>query len=260
MRRLLLTTLLSLPLIISVAYATNSKLSGLSSAAAISGTDLFYDVQSAGAGGVKETAAQLLTLMQTDLGQVPIPSYTSSNWYNIYGYPPSQGSVGGSQAVAAATVYCAPAWVPTAMTIKTLGADVVTAVAASNAQFAVYSFSAGVLTLVDSTASVATTGTGSVSKAVANTTDVLSAGKLYFLCANDDSAVTFTGVAAGLAGSVIGSSTGLDVTSATASSGIQGVKWSASLGTWAATENLSATTNVTNASGVILPFVAVQVN
>ena len=47
----------------TAAYAASSTLGNLSSGSAISATDLFYDVQSVGTGGVKVTGTQL-----TDLG------------------------------------------------------------------------------------------------------------------------------------------------------------------------------------------------
>ena len=45
----------------TAAWAVNTKLSSLSASAAVSGTDIFYNVQSAGSGGVKTTATQLAT-------------------------------------------------------------------------------------------------------------------------------------------------------------------------------------------------------
>ena len=45
----------------TAAYAASSTLSALTTGAAVSSTDLFYDVQTPGVGGVKVTATQLLT-------------------------------------------------------------------------------------------------------------------------------------------------------------------------------------------------------
>lgn len=49
----------------TTAYAASSTLSGLSAGGAISDTDLFYDVQTVGVGGVKVTGAQLKTYLGT---------------------------------------------------------------------------------------------------------------------------------------------------------------------------------------------------
>jgi hypothetical protein len=54
----------------TAAYAASTTLSNLSAGAAVSGTDLFYDVQTVGSGGVKVTAAQLLTYIQNNIAQV----------------------------------------------------------------------------------------------------------------------------------------------------------------------------------------------
>jgi hypothetical protein len=49
------------------ALAANTKLSSLSAGSAMADADLFYDVQSAGSGGVKETGTQIWTWIQTHL-------------------------------------------------------------------------------------------------------------------------------------------------------------------------------------------------
>lgn len=49
------------------AYAASSTLGNLSAGSAVAGTDLFYDVQSVGSGGVKVTATQLTTYFQGSL-------------------------------------------------------------------------------------------------------------------------------------------------------------------------------------------------
>ena len=54
----------------TAAYAASTTLSNLSAGSAISGTDLFYDVQTAGTGGVKVTAAQLLTYINANVTQI----------------------------------------------------------------------------------------------------------------------------------------------------------------------------------------------
>jgi hypothetical protein len=243
----------------TAAYAASSTLANLSAASSVAGTDLFYDVQTAGTGGVKATAAQIATYEATANGYgFPASYYVSSNWYGglFYNTP-----LAGSQAVTANTVYCSFGMVTTSVTIKALGGWISTAVAASNGQFAVYSLASGTLTLVDSTASVATTSSAAtVSQTVANTTDVLSPNVLYAFCANDDHAVTWNAVNAGMAGMTVGSSTLSQVVKPSNASGIVGVQWSASLGTWASTEALSSTTNTTNASGVITPYVVFEVN
>jgi hypothetical protein len=61
------------------AFAQSSKLSLLSAGVAITGTDLFYDVQTAGTGGVKITAAQLLTYMQAGVLNVGTTAVTGGS-------------------------------------------------------------------------------------------------------------------------------------------------------------------------------------
>lgn len=243
----------------TAAYAASSALSGLSAASSVAGTDLFYDVQTNGVGGVKATAAQLAAYEATVNGfGYPAAHYLTSNWYTGNILNPSTGA----QALAANTVYCAPGWVTSSVTIKALGIYVTTSVAGSNAQMAVYSESGGTLTLVDSTANVATTtSTSGASQTVANTTDVLSAGVLYFFCANDDHTVTLGATGnVGLMTFTIGSATLGPALVPQAGGGLMGIKWTATLGTWAGTEALSSTTAVTNTSGVQVPLVAFQVN
>ena len=244
----------------TAALAANTALSSLSAAASVAGTDLFYDVQTGGTGGVKATAAQIATYEATVNGfGNPQSYYVSSNWYSGYFY---QSASAGSQAVTLGTVYCSFGMVTASVTIKALGGWVTTAVGSSNAQFAVYSESGGTLTLVDSTANVATTSsTASASQTVANTTDVLSPNVLYAFCANDDHAITWgalsqTGPAAATVGSATLSHTLLGATAG----GVLGVKWTATLGTWTSTEALSSTTDVTNVTGAIMPYVAFEVN
>lgn len=50
-----------------LAWAANTKLSSLSAGGAMADTDLFYDVQTAGAGGAKETGTQIWTWIQSHL-------------------------------------------------------------------------------------------------------------------------------------------------------------------------------------------------
>jgi hypothetical protein len=58
------------------ALSASSSLSNLSAASSVASTDLFYDVQTAGTGGVKATGAQVLTFIETGLtmtGQIITP-------------------------------------------------------------------------------------------------------------------------------------------------------------------------------------------
>ena len=50
---------------VAAAWAASTKLSSLSSGGAIAGTDLFYDVQTAGTGGVQVTATQVATYIMS---------------------------------------------------------------------------------------------------------------------------------------------------------------------------------------------------
>lgn len=54
----------------TAAYAASSTLGNLTTGGAVSATDLFYDVQTVGTGGVKVTASQLLTYIAAHVGTV----------------------------------------------------------------------------------------------------------------------------------------------------------------------------------------------
>lgn len=248
----------------TAAWAANTALSSLSAASSVAGTDLFYDVQTAGTGGVKATAAQTATYTATAIGYAqPASYYLSSNWYT--GLWTTSGTVTNGAVVTANTIYCGFGWVTKSVTIKALGAWVQTGATSSNTQFAVYSESGGTLTLVDSTASVASaTNTTAISQTVANTTDVLKPNTIYAFCSNSSAGPIFANSNnSGFVVSLIGSATLSHVVNpvnASSNPGFVGVRWAATLGTWASTKALSATTDVTNATTYILPFVAFEVN
>lgn len=52
----------------TAAYAASSTLSALTAASGVNGTDMFYDVQTPGTGGVKASAAQLLAYIGANIG------------------------------------------------------------------------------------------------------------------------------------------------------------------------------------------------
>jgi hypothetical protein len=66
MRKWLAIWALLVGLPITLAWAANTQLSNLTAGGAVSATDLFYNVQSAGSGGVKTTAAQFATFAWTN--------------------------------------------------------------------------------------------------------------------------------------------------------------------------------------------------
>ncbi len=61
----ILLLLLGATVLSTSAFAASSTLSNLSAGGAVSGTDIFYDVQTSGTGGVKVTGTQLQTFMGT---------------------------------------------------------------------------------------------------------------------------------------------------------------------------------------------------
>lgn len=177
-------------------------------------------------------------------------------------YPLNTGMISGTgAAMAVNTIYCAFGSVNASVTIKSLGMRVVTGQAVSNAQFAIYSFAStptNTLTLVDSTASIATATNGAnVSQAVANTTDTLSAGTLYAICVNTSVAgivgVSYSTTSTGAA-ALIGSSTQISVSTQT---NIIGKSIAQTFGTWPGTLSFSGMADVT--SGV-LPQIVFLVN
>jgi hypothetical protein len=250
---------------VTAAWGANTALSSLSAASSVAATDLFYDVQTPGTGGVKATAAKTAAYTATAIGYAqPASYYVSSNWY--LGFWTTSGTVTNGAVVTANTIYCTFGWVTQSVTIKALGAWVQTGATSSNTQFAVYSESGGTLTLVDSTASVASaTNTTAISQTVANTTDVLKPNTVYAFCSNSSAAPIFAdiGTSASFPAALIGSATLSHVVNpinASSNPGFVGVRWAATLGTWASTKALSATTDVTNATTYLLPIVAFQVN
>lgn len=64
-RRLTILSLIGAVSFATAAWAANTALSALTAAGAISGTNLFYVVQTAGVGGVKATATQIATFMNS---------------------------------------------------------------------------------------------------------------------------------------------------------------------------------------------------
>jgi len=120
----------------------------------------------------------------------PASAYVSSKWYN----PVGAGSVTGV-AVAAGRVYCAFSGVSTAVTIKAL-TSWMTTTAAGSGQLAIYSYSGGTLTYVnsiDSTTNPASNAPLSAALHGATTTNLVPQ-TLYAFCSNNSVAPTFAGV------------------------------------------------------------------
>jgi len=186
----------------------------------------------------------------------PPPYYLSSNWYAPEG---SFNMLTGS-ATTASTIYCEYGYVNAKVTIKGLGAYLVTGVATDTTQFAIYSQSGGTLTLVDSTGSIAsgTVQTASaISGTLGNTTDVLQPNVLYAFCENGNGAMAFNSLS--IAGTsqarLVGSATEGNVVSSTAN--ITGRSISQTYNTWPATIAESGMADVTAS---IVPNVVFRVN
>jgi hypothetical protein len=64
----------------TAAYAASSTLGNLSSGSAISDTDIFYDVQSIGTGGVKVTGLQLRTYIAAGSATIPITTQSGTTY------------------------------------------------------------------------------------------------------------------------------------------------------------------------------------
>lgn len=71
MKRKLIIAALLAPILATAAYAASSTLSNLTAGNAVSGTDIFYSVQTTGVGGRKISASQILTYI---LANLPIGS------------------------------------------------------------------------------------------------------------------------------------------------------------------------------------------
>lgn len=133
----------------------------------------------------------------------------------ISGMPPAAGTA----MTANTTAYCYFGAVGASVTIKAINARVVTGVASSNVEFAIYSFATpptNTMTLVDVSTQVASaTSTVNIQATLANTTDTLSAGTLYAFCTAGSGATLFTsfGTSTG-ATSLIGASTVINATGA----------------------------------------------
>jgi hypothetical protein len=135
---------------ITLAWAANTSLSNLTAAGSVSGTDLFYDVQTAGVGGVKATISQLATYLFSQVSgsctatsggtfscaQVQ-PGYGGGTWYQS-----CNCTVGTGTGVATNTIRLYPFSITSSFTMTDLGARVTTA-GTGTAQLAIYKSTTG---------------------------------------------------------------------------------------------------------------------
>lgn len=181
-----------------------------------------------------------------------VPAYYITNNF----YAPISGAgiqAASGSAMTINTIYCTFGGVASSVTIKSLFAY--NASGSGNIQFAVYSHSAGTLTLVDSTANV-TNAAGLVQQSVANTTDALSPGILYAWCSNTGAAATYQSYNTASIGTaqLIGSATGARIFSGTE---ILSRSIAQTQGTWPGTITMSGMADVTT---TIAPAVGFLVN
>jgi hypothetical protein len=184
-------------------------------------------------------------------------TYVSGNWYLPFNF---QTLVNGSPSVN--TIYCSIGVVAKNVTIKALGANLTGPSSGNNFQLAIYSYSGGTLSLVDSTGSISETVAGALSATVSNTTDSLTAGTLYAFCANSSGTATFTGYGEsgnwGLGGTYVLGSASLANVLSTSGPWPAGLSISQTFGTWPASISYASMTALT-ANGAV-PAIAMQVN
>lgn len=89
-------------------------------------------------------------------------------------------------AVSANTVYCTFGYFGANVTIKAVAADIATGSSGNDFQIGIFSVSGNTLTLVDNTANISTTSTGTLTSPLGNSTDALSVGVLYAFCTNSN--------------------------------------------------------------------------
>ncbi len=193
---------------------------------------------------------------------VTAPSYyLSGNWYLPFG-PPQQAA---GAATSANTIYCTFSSVSAPVTIKALGAYLITGILTDVAQLAVYSQSGGTLTLVDKTGNI-TAGTvqnnSTINGAVSNTTDALVPGVLYAFCENSQGAMVFAtpnaATALGLQPMFIGSSSQAAVNlPGSGAAALVGRSIAQTYGTWPGTIAESGMADVTTN---LPPIISFQVN
>lgn len=198
------------------------------------------------------------TCLQGNAATLAPSYYLSGNWYFPFG--PINTNAGA--ATTANTIYCFYGWVSAPVTIKSLGAFLATGTLTNTLQLAVYSQSAGTLTLVDSTGNI-NAGTvqsaSAINGAVSNTTDNLKAGVLYAFCENSPGAMVLTSTALGLpAGQpeLVGSATQTNINVASSGS-VTGRSIAQTYGTWPGTITESSMADTTTA---VVAMVSFQVN
>ena len=202
------------------------------------------------------------------------PGYISGDWY----FPsyPGQAGLSGSGSVVASTVYCGLAWVPSSVTIKSLGAYFATGTTSSHVSFAIFNASGGrPNTLIDYVAPVAipTSSNNPANGSLNNVSDTL-AQVVYFLCSSQDTAaavmysLTITGAAGAGGGAawvgsptisvVINGSAALNGVSCTAAStcGTGYAAWSTGSFTWAS----FTTATWSNVTTISTPVIVMQAN
>lgn len=161
--------------------------------------------------------------------------YFTGQWYPFFTFDTVANNTANAN-----TMYCYFGVVATNVTIKALGAYVVTGVS-GNAQFAIYKqdgSTPGQFDLVDSTGNVSTASSAlAISATVGNTTDALTAGTLYAQCANNSGGATFQ------AWSPISGVTSA-MGNATINAGASAYQLSETLGTWPSTFTFSSLTAI----------------
>jgi hypothetical protein len=160
----------------------DTKLSALTSAAALALADLFYVVQ--GGTGKKASGTQIKTLVQD--GAYLSPGYVAGLWYVPYGI--TSLSAGG--ALPQNSIRLLPCIIPATVTIKGLGARVTT-VGTTNVQLALYANDPALNrptgTAIVSTGNLANTGTGPVG-ATGNVTQATLSPGIYWMAINNNDA------------------------------------------------------------------------
>lgn len=212
----------------------DTKISALTGASALAGTEVLPGVQSAAT--VKITADQIGDRVQSRFAlAAQHPGYVANNWYIPWPYT---GVLGTSGAPGNGTIHFIPFIPSQTMTISTLGIRIVTA-GTTNVQLAIYASQTAAAgkrptgNALSSTASIVNTGAASSINAALGANVQVTAGTTYFLALNcNDGTMTSVSMAASTAmpGIVLGSAT--QATSLGASATVTHLTFAQAFGTW----------------------------
>lgn len=189
-------------------------------------------------------------------GGTSAPAITSGNWFQ-----PLQGTVVASSGTCAVdTIYLIPFYLPAAVTISALAANLATAIPVSNVQLAIYATTAAgkpTGNVLAATGSIASTATGFINGALSGGNVTLPAGLYYFAANTSIVGIVFQSIANAFAycGNLIGDAT---LSNLASSSTVTTIQYSVAqtFGTW---PDLTAVTptKINNANRAPFPYMKV---